>query len=306
MDRLLNAVGGKRKDRSLLETSTPKKGRGGEFDDSIVDPFVTVLSAIEALSVKVDDMAKQQNTLKNAMMEKLTEMEQRIEIKIGNHCAAVKEELNKEIEGIKEQVDGLDKKLYEVEDSCKKEFITIKSRVEKVEEVAHSDFQPDVSLIVVGLQQEDNDRVKERCEKLFEDGLGLGVTVKKAVRLTSNKVVKVEMKTKEDRMKVLKSKARLKDKNQFQRIYIHPALSHAEYIAQQNSNTLLHELNMHGRLRVAENGRIVSRDTDRGGNRNGDGGGEWQEVRGRGRGRGRGTGGRGGRRGRGSGGYGGY
>ena len=106
-----------------------------------------------------------------------------------------------------------------------------------------------------------------RAKAVLVDGLGItNISPVRAIRLVGrvNKpgVVKVQLGSKMDKVRVLQSKKELTKSPQFKKVYIQSALSHEEQIMRVNFQTLLQELPNGRDFRLLGNGRLAKREND--------------------------------------------
>jgi len=244
--------------------------------------IAAVLAAVQSLNTRVEELVVEQRRMKDYMMDRLKAFEER-EMK---ECQSVRGELLKEIGTLKDQLRGMETRLYDLEGDTKSELITLDSRVEKVEETTNPEFHPDVTVVVTGLRHEQNENIHSRCEKLLKDGVGADVDVARVVRAPTNdgRVVKIRFKSKADKITTLKNKRNLLLSRVYERVFIQSAFPHAEWTTLQNTQTLMQELNMGDKYRIAGNGRIALKENQGEGATSSGKNWGWQDVRGRGRG----------------------
>ncbi|KAK7929363.1 hypothetical protein WMY93_005758 [Mugilogobius chulae] len=126
-------------------------------------------------------------------------------------------------------------------------------------------FDPIVSVIIVGLQQEDHEDLMAKVLDLLRNGLCCDPVPTPAaverVRARGNKpgVVKVQLSSVEEKVAVLKRKAKLKEDVRFQRVFVASAKSHAERLLDLNFRALLRETFVGKDFYLAANGRLVKR-----------------------------------------------
>lgn len=130
---------------------------------------------------------------------------------------------------------------------------------------AKPNFDPDVSIIIVGLQHEDGEDLMAKVLNLLRDGLRCDpvptpVAVER-VRARGPKpgLVRVELPSVGEKVAVLRRKAKLKDHDRFQRVFVSSAKSHAERLVDLNFRTLLRETPIGKDFYLAANGRLVKR-----------------------------------------------
>ncbi|KAL7402525.1 hypothetical protein ABVT39_016182 [Epinephelus coioides] len=125
-------------------------------------------------------------------------------------------------------------------------------------------FDPDVSLIIVGLPHTENEDLmtlgKDLREGLQCDPVPHPVAVEHTrTRGCTPGLVKVELQLVQDKVAVLRRKAQLKSHDCYQRVYVSAAKAHIEWLLYYNFRTLLRETSAGKDFYVARNGRLVKR-----------------------------------------------
>lgn len=119
----------------------------------------------------------------------------------------------------------------------------------KIDEVQHPvyTFNPNVLIIIVGLPFVDGKEAPERVKALLSDGLPCEPVpeVVNAERMVpkgrGRGIIRVEFRSLQDKVAVLRRKRSLRENKEFQRVYIHNAKSHTERLMDVNLRTLLKE-----------------------------------------------------------------
>lgn len=285
--------------------NTPQKPAVKKFKETVNMSTVKrsntdqeLLDAIASLQANLSKAVDEQRSFRQSVEESIKKLGAKIEAESKD----IKDELHLEVAQVKNQIDAIENKILDVEQSMTRELVTLKSRVEKVEEATNlSEYHQDLTVIVTGLRYEENENVKEKAERLVEEGMGLDIGVVRAMRtpFKANKpgIVKIQLSKKEDKIRVLRNKGKLQEKDQYNRVFVRSSLSHAEHMAQINTQTILKELGLDSKYRMAGSGRLVQRESRE--ESNVDQGRDLDEGvgHGGGQGYGRGRGGRGGRTG---------
>ena len=74
--------------------------------------------------------------------------------------------------------------------------------------------------------------------------------------------LKIEFRTKEDKIKILQNKGKLQEHQTYQRVYMRSSMSHSERINQMNTHILLKEIGADHRYRISGNGKLLNREQD--------------------------------------------
>ena len=110
-------------------------------------------------------------------------------------------------------------------------------------------FDPDVSLIVVGLPPSEGEDLMAKVNNLLHVGLGgetvlcLAAVERVRVQVHGDQLVlvKVEMSSVQEKVTVLCRKSKLKDNDSFNKVYVSSAKLHAEPLMELNFRTLNRE-----------------------------------------------------------------
>ncbi len=130
-------------------------------------------------------------------------------------------------------------------------------------EAKKKSFDPDVSLIFVGLPQSEGEDLMAKVKDLLHVGLGCDTTLCPAaverVRARGDRpgLVKVELSSVQEKVSVLRRKSKLKDNDRFNEVYVSSAKSHAERLLELNFRTLIRETTVGKDLYLTGNGRMV-------------------------------------------------
>ena len=123
-------------------------------------------------------------------------------------------------------------------------------------------FSPEVTVVAFGIVQHHGEDTKKVAEQLIQDGMGLhDLPIVRAIRLGSRDskpgLLKIELPSKDDKIKVLQNKSALQKVSGYSRVYIRSSQTHAERLIQLNFKTILNEMPNGGEYRVTGNGRLV-------------------------------------------------
>lgn len=151
------------------------------------------------------------------------------------------------------------------------EVSILSSRMDSIEmkmntkETRGKPFDPDVSLVIVGLPQEEGEDVEAKVKVLLREGLRCDPVPKlvavERVRPRGRQpgLVKAELQTVQDKVAVLRRKSKLKDHDNYRRVYVSSAKSHAERRMDFNLRTLLREIPTAKDYYLSGNGRLIKR-----------------------------------------------
>ena len=224
-----------------------------------------VMKELKAINSRLDrmqsDMEKQVNSRIDSMEKQVNSRVDKLRGSMEKMMAENQDAVRKEIEkATKDMMANLD---TEVGILC--------ARMEKMElkifekEAKRNNFDPDVSLIVVGLPQSEGEDLMAKVNDLLHVGLGCD-TVRcpaavERVRARGDRpgIVKVEMNSVQEKVTVLRRKSKLRDNDSFSKVYVSSAKSHAERLMELNFRTLIRETAVGKDFYVTGNGRMVKR-----------------------------------------------
>ena len=133
------------------------------------------------------------------------------------------------------------------------------------------DYDPEVTVVARGLVYEQDEDVHEKASTMLRRGLGLrDIPIVRAMRMTGygNRpgIVKIQLSSLDDKKKVLRAKAELKNSGDFSNVYLRTAYTHAERLMDLNFRAILRKLPGGQNMRLTGHGRIIERDNLRQGN----------------------------------------
>ena len=173
-------------------------------------------------------------------------------------------------------------KTKEIQDNLDMELGHVVARIEQLEakldgakHKASLRFDPDVSVIISGVQFVEGENVMAVVKDLLTEGLQWdsprGVVAVERLRERGGRpgLIKVEFGSVQDKVDVLRKKQRLKIDDKFRRIYIRSAKSHTERLVELNFRTLLDEIPTRRQFYITGNGRVRKRPAATGADGNG-------------------------------------
>lgn len=185
------------------------------------------------VNTRIDSMEKQVNSRVDKLcesMEKMMAESQNVVLKeIEKATKDMKTNLDTEVEILCARMENIEQKLSE-------------------KEAKKKSFDPDVSLIVVGLPHSEGEDLMAKVKDLLHVGLGCD---------TALCLVKVELSSAREKVAVLHRKSELKDS--FKDVYVSSAKSHGERMMELNFRTLIRETAVGRDFYLAANGRMAKR-----------------------------------------------
>lgn len=172
-------------------------------------------------------------------------------------------DLNMKMDNIEPRVEICEGRIAKLEDDMDGRVTEIETAVENLEFV-QEEYPVESTVVCIGLGEQVNENIGDRAETLVQHGLGLvNMQVTRAQRLNSRNgkagIIKIELKSKEDKLLVLRSKSNLKDTG-YRGVYIRSSMSHTDRIMQQNFQIILNEIPNGEKFRITANGKVVKKD----------------------------------------------
>lgn len=246
-------------DRSTVSTRLKEKKEAENSDMNVImaelrshrDAFMTLQS--------------QSDSLKSQINEVHTSLEKLLDCKVGclvRFIAENKEELKAE----------MDDKVRQIQDNLNLDVGQLSARMERLEAKLDEakrpafGFHSDVSVIIVGLPFIDGEIPLQRVRSLLVEGLHCDPVpeIVKAERMKPRGrgpgVIKVELRSQQDKVAVLRRKQNFRENERFRRVFIHAAKSHAERLISDNFRTLLSELPIGKEYFLTGTGRLRRRE----------------------------------------------
>lgn len=226
---------------SLKLAKTSMEGVREDTAGKLLSEILNLKSDIQSLrrdqegfrSSMADSIEKLRSDIKQTMDTKFDDLHNRMNIEIGN---------------LTSRIDDLDRRMSFIEQSAHK--------------LARKPFDPDVTVVASKVVQNTSEDSKALAESIIQEGVGLDDTpVVRALRLGSRDgrpgLLKIELASEDDKIKVLRNKYNLENSRDFQRVFLRSSQSHAERLIQLNFRTILNELPNGGQFRVTGNGKLV-------------------------------------------------
>lgn len=171
---------------------------------------------------------------------------------------------------VTDKIDSLKDDLYMELGRLNNQVTRIEERIQALEdrEDKRADFDVDTTVVVINMKEEREENVSEKCAQLIECGLGLrDIKPVQCKRLPGRDgkpgVVKVQLRTRQDKINVLQHKGELSKTQAYKRVYIRSSQTHEERLMRLNLQTLMNDLPNGNNYRFTGNGRLIKK-TDEG------------------------------------------
>lgn len=242
-----------------------RSSRSSKKNESECCSGAAVMKELKAINSRLDrlqtDMEKQVNARIDSMEKQVNSRVDKLRGSLEKMMAENQNAVLKEIEkATKDMNTNLDTEVGILCARMEKMELKISEKEEK-----RKSFDPDVSLIVVGLPHSEGEDLMAKVNELLHVGLGCETALTPAaverVRARGDRpgLVKVELSSAQEKVSVLRRKSELKDSESFNNVYVYSAKSHAERMMELNFRTLIRETAVGRDFYLATNGRMVKR-----------------------------------------------
>ncbi len=198
---------------------------------------------INALSAKVDSkFDKLSKQITQVKTDVLNEVETRIK--------TARDELLVDIAGLTARIEALEGE--------RDTAVADQSDIRAVAE-----FDPEYTVVAVNLPSPDDEDLTDTVSRMLQTLDVDDDIVSRTHRLRGRDgklgLVKVQVKSKNAKIEVLRAKRRLKDSGEFRRTYLRSSKSHVERLVDLNFRTILQEMPGGNQYRITGNGRLVKK-----------------------------------------------
>ena len=241
-----------------------------------------LVSSVALLTQEMKEVRSEMGALRGelgAMKQSVDQIEETVDRKveslrtvltshIDNEVASAKGVLHDELRAhIDMSIQTTDSDVHELTQRLNKAEKTI----ERLSSYLDEPFDPDRSVIIYGLQPEENKTLDETVMTLLIDTLKVSAEPILTERVTSDSnktgVVKVEFESVYDKVSVLKAKRNIPTTDGVRKITIKSAEGHDARVARLNNRFLLGKLNLTKEFMITSHGRIIPKDQDARGDR---------------------------------------
>lgn len=254
------------------DKSNSNRTRASKSDKS----EMSIADELRKLSEKMDGTRSSlEKTIKDKIKEvksEIKELDASLVSKMNDKIGQLKDSLVELVNANQTEMKAeLKKRFEEVYTNIDTEVGHLNARINQVEanfqeKIRRVEFDPEVSLIVSGLQFEEGENLMMKIKRLLTEGLQCDPvpTIVAVERMLPKGrgpgVVKVEMESTQDKVAVLRLKRELKDNETYDNVYVRSAKSHTERLAELNFRALLGAIPAGNNFFIAANGRVVKRD----------------------------------------------
>lgn len=235
-------------DSEASQDQSPKRVCMGEADciaeESSTTNMASNVDHIQEIKSMLLDLKNSQDSLRKSMDSKLNSVTNTV----ANKIDSLKEDLYLELGRLESKVQKIEQRLTNLEERHQKE----------------EEFPVDKSIIVINMREEKDEDTEKKCTELIQTGLGLReMKPVRCTRLTSRDgkpgIIKVQLRSKQDKISVLRHKNELNKTPPYKRVYIRSAQTHEERLMRQNLQVLMRDLPNSSEYRFTGNGRLVKK-----------------------------------------------
>ena len=243
-------------DKKRQSSDTATKDSDDSFSDivgtdsehqhhELMDMLGAMRSDQLAIKSAISEIRQDHNSLKDYLDEKIDSMK-----------GSLMKQLASQFDTFKEQIDTgmarFDERIAKIEN--------------QIVDFKEPEYQVEKTCVVINLKEKSDEDINKMCIDLVKKGMGLqNITPKRCKRLESHTdkpgVVKMELKSKEDKIDVLRAKENLKA-NGYPRVYVRASQTHEERVARMNMQTILKELPNGKDFRITGHGKLVRNNQD--------------------------------------------
>ena len=228
-----------------------------------------MLQEIRALTALITGVSDKLDQTKNELSARIDNIEVTLSNKIASECEKIRSDLTQEIAAVDAKVRSLSDSFETLDRNLK----ASNDRLQRVEEALAAadaltpDYYPETTIIATKLAFNDSEDIKKKSQDLINaltaacDPALPQINVVNAMRTPFRDgkpgVVKIQLPSRQNKIDILKNKKKLMDNSNYSRVFIRGSQSHTDRLIQINTNTLLNELGLNDKYRVAANGRLV-------------------------------------------------
>ena len=246
--------------------STPDKRpyRKASVEDEPPQAMLDILMSMQAdLKKSVDEQQK----FRQSIEQRLSNLEANINSKIAGECKAIREDMTMELVKVSDKIKSVEAKVHELRNEVSEDIGQLRNRVSCLESGEKEAYNPARTIVATGVQYSRGEDIQKKAKELVDKVLkvkGQIVNVERTPIRDGNRpgIVKIEFKTKEEKIEALRAKGRLSSSQTHKSVYIRSAQSHEERLLHQNTRVLLKEMGAEQRFRITGSGRLVPKNPD--------------------------------------------
>ena len=226
-------------EKAMTEKPMPTRNRAQDKDEEATGVLLKEMKVIQS---KVDNIEKQLNSKVDGLYGSLEKI---LKSELKKCVKEIQDNIDLEIGALKSRLDLLEQKLLSSNSS------------------PSNKFDPDVSIIIMGLPYDKEEDLEEKLGKVLEvcctcEQIPTPTAIERLrARGPGPGVVRVEFASVREKVDVLRGKRNLKSNPEFAKVYVRSAKSHTDRIMEINFKTLLRDLPLGKDFYMAGNGRLI-------------------------------------------------
>ena len=237
-----------------------------------VTDFTSLGVVLQQINTSLTSIASEVHQTRQSLSARISNIEQSLTSKISSECEKIRTDLIMQISAVDAKVISLRTSV----DTLDQELKASNDRLRRVEDALAAadaltpDYYPETTIIATKLPYDNPEDIKQKAQNLVNALTAAcepplpHIDVVNAMRtpFRDNKpgVVKIQLPSRQNKIDILKNKKKLMDNDNYKRVFIRGSQSHTDRLIQINTNTLLNELGLNDKYRVAANGRLVLND----------------------------------------------
>ena len=234
---------------------SPTKAEGLNTVNITPNQLAEVLDSIKSLKISIDQhrdtVDLKINELSEKMDAKMKQLGDTLQATFTEKIADIQHYVDSEIGRIVTRID------------------TVEGQVNGIQNIVKPPFDPEVTVVATGVEFRDGEDILETSTTMIRRGLNLqNVPVVNAQRLQGRGrrpgIVKIELKSLDDKKAVLRAKAELKQTEQWKSVYLRSSRTHLERLHDINMRTVLNMIPGGENMIITGSGRVVKKDENRG------------------------------------------
>ncbi|CAJ1066510.1 PREDICTED: uncharacterized protein LOC106519492 [Xyrichtys novacula] len=241
------------------------QSRSNKNESECCSGGAAIMKELKALNTRLDRM---QIDFENQVNSRSDSMEMQVNSRVDKLCGSMEKLTAENKDAVLKEIEKATKDMRANLDT---EVGILCARMEKMEkkisdtEARKKSFDPETSVIVVGLPESEVEDLMSKVRDLLHDGLGCDTVVcpvaveRMSARGNRPGLVKVELSSVQVKIAVLRRKSKLKDNERFNKVYVSSAKSHAERLLELNFRSLIRETAVGKDFYLTGNGRLMKR-----------------------------------------------
>lgn len=217
-------------------------------------PPPSVEAQLADIRIMIRNLAASVDSCRDSLSKRVDSLEVNIKTEIKQDIKQLQEYVDINIAQVMSRVEAVEGKVDAIQQQ------------QQIQE--NKEYDPEVTVVAIGLHYEEDEEIHDKVSHMLRRGLGIrDMPVVRAKRMSRNGnrpgIVKIQLRSLDDKKKVLRAKSELKNTHDFSRVYLRSAFTHAERLMDLNFRTLLKKIPGCQNMRITGNGRLIEREDTR-------------------------------------------